>query len=262
MLALHHGPVSTASERARFVLEEKGLAWTSHPVDLLAGAQHDPAYRALNPKGQVPTLVHDGSALRESSVIAEYLDEVFPESPIRPAGAKDRARARLWDKTIDEVHPVTGVLTYAIAFRPMLLKKPKAELDALVAAIVDPARRAMRQSVLDHGVEAPEMRPALAIYVALLNEMEAELSGADWLAGPAFSVAETAVAPFIQRIAHLGMGELIAARPRVAAWFERVRARPAFIRAVTDVIPAPVVANFQATGAEAWPRLRTIAVSG
>jgi glutathione S-transferase len=125
MLELYHGLVSTASERIRLVLEEKGLPWTSYPVDLFNGEQHRPAYRAVNRMGQVPTLVHDRFALRESSVIADYLDEVFPASPLRPASPHDRARARLWNKTIDEVHPFTGVLTYAIAFRPALIQKPK-----------------------------------------------------------------------------------------------------------------------------------------
>jgi hypothetical protein len=97
MLELYHGLVSTASERIRLVLEEKGLPWTSYPVDLFNGEQHRPAYRAVNRMGQVPTLVHDRFALR----------------------------ARLWNKTIDEVHPFTGVLTYAIAFRPALIQKPK-----------------------------------------------------------------------------------------------------------------------------------------
>ena len=256
MLELHHGPVSTASERARFALEEKQLDWTGHLVDLMAGAQHAPAYRALNPKGQVPTLVHDGFVLRESSVITEYLDDAFPQHPLRPRSVRDLARARLWDKTIDEVHPVTGVLTYAIAFRPSLLQKPKADLDALVAAIADPARRAMRRSVLDHGIDAPEMKPALLIYAALLDEMEAELAHASWLAGPDFSMADIAAAPFLTRIDHLGMGEMIAARPRAHAWFARVRARPAYARAITAVIPPQVIANFAATGAQAWPRLR------
>jgi len=253
MLELYHGPVSTASERARLMLEEKGLPWTSRSVDLFAGAQHTPAYRALNHMGQVPTLVHDGWALRESSVIAEYLEDVFPEHPLRPVSPRDRARARLWDKTIDEVHPMTGVLTYAIAFRPGLLQKPKAELDALVAAIADPGRRAMRQSVLDHGVQAPEMRAAVGSYVRLLEEMEAELAHGAYLAGPSFSMADTAVLPFLTRIDHLGMGDLITARPNARAWLTRVQARPAFKRAITDVIPSSVIETFHVRGAEAWP---------
>lgn len=256
MLELYHGPVSTASERARLVLEEKGLAWTSHPVDLFSGGQHTPEYRALNRLGQVPTLVHDGFTLRESSVIAEYLDDVFPENSLRPATAKDRARARLWDKTCDEVHPATGVITYGVAFRPGLLQKPKAELDAAVAAIADPARRAARRSVLDHGVAAPEMRAAVATYVRLMDEMEAQLAETPWLAGPAFSTADTAVAPFLTRIDHLGMGALIDARPKARAWLDTVQARPAFQRAVTGVIPAAAIENFRVRGGEAWPALK------
>lgn len=257
MLELYHGPISTASERARFVLAEKELPWTSHPVNLLSGEQNTPSYRAINPKGQVPTLVHDGYALREASVIAEYLDDNFPDKPIRPADLRLRARARLWDKTIDEVHPVTGILTYAIAFRPALIQKPKAELDAMVAAISDPSRRATRRSVLDHGIHAPEIGPALRVYRALIAEMDSQLASAPWLAGPTFGVADTAVAPFLTRIDHLGMTEMIAAKPRVAAWFDRVRARPAYARAITGVIPAQAVENFRERGAEAWPVLRT-----
>ena len=64
MLELYHGLVSTASERARIVLEENTLSWASHPVDLFNGAQHRPEYRAFNRMGQAPTLVHDGFALR------------------------------------------------------------------------------------------------------------------------------------------------------------------------------------------------------
>jgi glutathione S-transferase len=256
VLELHHGLVSTASERTRLVLAEKRLAWTSHPIDLSAGGQNTPEYRALNPKGQVPCLVHDGFALRESSVIAEYLDEVFPDVPLRPVDPRWRARARLWDKTIDEVHPPTGVLTYAIAFRPMLLGKPKAELDALVAAITDPARRTARQSVLDHGVDAPEVRPALAAYVALLNETEAQLAQTPFLAGDAFSTADTAVIPFLTRIEHLGMGEMIDAKPHTRAWLETVQARESFATAVTSVVPAAVVQMFGVRGAEVWPAMR------
>ena len=209
--------------------------------------------------GQVPTLVHDGSALRELSVIAEYLDDVFPDTPLRPAAPRDSARARLWDKTIDEVHPFTGVLTYAIAFRPALIQKPKDELAALVAAIADPARRAARQSVLDHGVAAPEMKPAVRCYLRLLDEMESQLTETPYLAGTAFSTADTAVVPFLTRIHHLGMGALIAARPRARTWLERIQARPAFKRAVTDIIPSAVIETFRNYGAEAWPDLSKLA---
>ena len=112
--------------------------------------------------------------------------------------------------------------------------------------------------MLDHGVAAPEMRSAVGCYIRLLDEMEAQLAETPWLAGASFGNADTAAAPFLTRIDHLGMGALIAARPRAQAWLGRVQARPAFARAVTDVIPAAVVENFEvvsATGKTVMTRL-------
>ena len=62
-----------------------------HYVDILKGDQFDPSYLKLNAKAVVPTLVHDGVVVPESSVICEYLDEVFPARPLAP---RRRARTR------------------------------------------------------------------------------------------------------------------------------------------------------------------------
>jgi glutathione S-transferase len=97
-LALYHAWVSSASRRVRFVLEEKQLSYQGILVNLLEFEQHSPEYLALNPNGFVPTLVHDGHPIIESSVICEYLDEVFPSRPLRPADPRDRARMRVWAK--------------------------------------------------------------------------------------------------------------------------------------------------------------------
>ena len=84
MLELYHNGASTCSQKVRMILAEKGLDYTSHPVDLIAGEQHAPAYIKLNPNHVVPTLVDDGAVLIESTLINEYLDEAFPEPPMRP----------------------------------------------------------------------------------------------------------------------------------------------------------------------------------
>jgi glutathione S-transferase len=76
---LYNAPQSTCSQRVRFVLNAKGLAFEEKKLDLLAGDQLKPEYLALNPNGVVPTLVHDGEIVIDSSVIIEYLDEVAPE---------------------------------------------------------------------------------------------------------------------------------------------------------------------------------------
>jgi glutathione S-transferase len=100
MLALYHFDRSTAAQKVRLALAEKELAWESRYVDPGLGKreQHDPGYLALNPRGVVPTLLHDGKVIRESQVILEYLEDVFPAPPLRPAEPAERARMRLWTK--------------------------------------------------------------------------------------------------------------------------------------------------------------------
>ena len=84
MLELWHTANSTCSQKVRIALAEKGLAWTSHHLNLRAFEQLSPAFLALNPAGMVPVLRHDGRVLRESLAINEYLDEVFPAPALRP----------------------------------------------------------------------------------------------------------------------------------------------------------------------------------
>ncbi|MDM0115103.1 glutathione transferase [Variovorax sp. J22R133] len=75
-------------------LREKSLPFELATVDLEARAHEAPAYAATSLTRRVPTLIHDGFTLSESSAITEYIDEVFPATSVYPAGAQQRARAR------------------------------------------------------------------------------------------------------------------------------------------------------------------------
>ena len=119
-LVLFHNSMSSCSQKVCLVLAEKDLAFESREVDLIGGAQHAPDYVELNPNHVVPTLVHDGHVLIESSLIDEYLEDAFPEVPLAPRDPVARHAMRLWVKQIDEkVHPAAGVITYAIGARPI-----------------------------------------------------------------------------------------------------------------------------------------------
>src|SRR5437762_13666413 len=102
MLVLHHAWRSSASRRVRLCLEEKGLAYESHVVDMANMEHHSPEYLKINPNGVVPALIHDGKPLYESGTICEYVDEVFPDPPLRPADAYDRATMRNWIRHVDD----------------------------------------------------------------------------------------------------------------------------------------------------------------
>jgi len=80
-LTLYHSASSPNSRRVRIFLAEKGLKVPLVAVDLGKGEQHSEAYRAINPRRVVPTLVlEDGTAIGEVPAIMRYLDEAFPES--------------------------------------------------------------------------------------------------------------------------------------------------------------------------------------
>ena len=253
MLALYHHLLSTCSQKVRLVLAEKGLEFTSHEIDLIAGDQHDPEYVKLNPNHVVPTLVHDGDVLIESSLINEYLDEAFPEPPMRPADPLGRHATRLWIKRIDEkVHPAASIVTFAIGPRPMLLQQPADVREASIQAMPDPKKRAERRSVLDHGVKAPEFGGALGHFLDLFDAMQEGLEPGAWLSGNDFGLADAAVLPYVLRLDHLAMTPLIDARPHLADWYARVRARPSFETAVTKWVPAPLLDVFRKNGEDVW----------
>ncbi len=85
---------SSSSWRVRWALRIKQVPYEAIQIDLRAGAQHEPAHRARNPLGYVPTLEIDGRFLGESVAILEFLDERFPDPPLYPRDPWLRARVR------------------------------------------------------------------------------------------------------------------------------------------------------------------------
>jgi glutathione S-transferase len=91
-LRLIDAPRCPYCARVRIALAEKGIAYETVVIDL---ADRPAWVYELNPIGKVPVLEKDGWVLPESAVINEYLEEVFPEPPLLPADAEERAAARL-----------------------------------------------------------------------------------------------------------------------------------------------------------------------
>jgi len=233
-LKLYHSNTSVCAMKARLTLEEKGLPWDSELLNLQRGDQHDPAYLRLNPNAVVPTLVHDGRVVIESTLIIEYLDEAFPPAPLMPADPYLRAAARLWMKKIDDyLHAATSTVTFAAAFRAHFLKLSPGELAERLARIPDPAYRERQRLSIEQGLEAPHVAPALRQFDRYFSEMEEALAGSAYLAGAAYSLAEAAATPYVNRAAMLGMDRLWERRPRLRSWLERIMRRPSFARAVT-----------------------------
>ena len=259
MIELYHSVNSVCAQKVRVALAEKGLEWTEHLVDLFGG-QFDPAYLKLNPNAVVPTLVHDGKVVIESSVILYYVDEAFPKPALMPADPVLRARVRMYNKLIDEyVHNACTVLTFATAFRPGLAKLSPEALEAKLLAPSPSKKRAeYKRDVIAHGLESKFVGEALELHQKLLGWMEESLERGAWLAGDSFSLADAAVIPYILRLDFLRMAQIWADRPRIAQWYERMRQRPSVRRTILDAMGDKDWAPFKSITPDPWPTVREI----
>jgi glutathione S-transferase len=264
MLTLYHHASSVCAAKVRFALGEKGIGWQGRYLDILKGDQFDPQYLKLNPKAVVPTLVHDGAVILESTVINEYIDEVFPDPPLKPAAAPDRAAMRVWTKAVDEdLHPACAEVTFSSCHRNIIRRLPQQDYDAFLNSTpsqsVTPRWHERKKEIVTLGFDAPGLRATYRLYDSYLDKMEKALADQPWLAGETFSLADIAVTPYVNRLDMLGMSELwTRTRPYVAAWFTRIQARPAFKPALLDWCPADLTADLLAFGRQSWPAVQRL----
>lgn len=112
LLTLYSYWRSSAAYRVRIALNLKGLSFQSIPVHLVrqGGEQLGETYRAINPQGLVPVLLHDGHVLTQSMAICEYLDECFEQYPLLPTDRVARAQVRSLALQIAcEIHPLNNL---------------------------------------------------------------------------------------------------------------------------------------------------------
>lgn len=232
-LVLYHAWQSSASRKVRLCLEEKGLAYTGIFVRLLKNEQLAPQYLSLNPNGVVPTLVHQGRAIIESTVINEYLEDVYPEQPLRPSDPYLRARMRVWTQYADtDVIKDLMVLNWNRMMGPTARAWSDKELEERLARTPMPLRREQWRRVARKPFTEEERQAAAKRLTHMLVRTEAALADGPWLAGPAYSLAEVSLAPYMIRIGELEeFGTRLGQFPRTADWWARVMARPAFARA-------------------------------
>ena len=210
MFELYHHGSSVCAAKVRLVLGEKGLDWTGHYVDILKGEQFDPVYMKLNPKAVVPTLVHDGLVVTESTVICEYLDDVALTPALRPSAAAERAAMRLWTKAVDEdMHPACAEITFACCHRHIVHRLGpdgvKQFLDSTPAQSVTAQWHARKKEIVMSGFDAPDIARPFALYDRYLQKMEDTLADSRWLTGDTFSLADVGMAPYLNRLDMLGM---------------------------------------------------------
>ena len=263
MLELYHHGSSACAAKVRFALEEKGLEWQGHYVDILKGEQFSKEYLALNPKGVVPLLIDDGLVIPESTIICEYLEDRFPEPALMPGEAAGRAQVRAWTKLVDEeLHPACSALTYVVSHRHTILKNGVSSFEDFVEKgdSAGKAARLLKWQWIQEGINAPGARDKIQLFVDYLDKMEVALGRNDWLCGTQFTLADVAMAPYVNRLAALAMEPLWenGRLPGVKRWFDAIRKRPTFELAFEKWLPKELKAEMYSNGQKSWTEIERL----
>lgn len=256
MLILYDYGNSVCCQKVRITLVEKGLTWEARKVDLFKTEQYDPNYLKLNPKGVVPTLVHDGIPIIESTLICEYIDETFPEPPLIPKDPAERTRMRLWSKFVDEgVFDATTELSFSAMFRERMRNLSPEMREKRFRNVGDPRRTDRFKSTYEHGVQSPFVLHGIAAFERAFKLLEQTLAerGGPWILGTRATLADINLMPYVARLDYLGLlGVWIDDRPRVRDWWAVASDWPSFRRGLRDLISEAEFADMRTYG----PKIR------
>ena len=229
MLELYYFPTATCGYKARLALAEKGVDFTARVLDRDAGDLLTPEYLKLNPNAVVPTLVHDGAVIIESSIIITYVDDAFSGPALSPSDPLSKARMLIWMKNADEKYlPAVGSVTYGTFRRREILEQHGPDLAAYYADIPDPDRRAQRRSVIENGINSPHAKAGIQTLRTMLQDMDTALVGRAYLCGSGYGLADASVTPFVSRLSELALEWMWDDLPQMQAWWQRIQARPSF----------------------------------
>ncbi|MBT4750180.1 MAG: glutathione S-transferase family protein [Rhodospirillaceae bacterium] len=227
MLELYHSGLTTCSKQVRLTLREKNLDYVSHFVDLRTYEHYSAEYLKINPNGLVPSLVDDGRAIINSLAIMEYLDDICPEPPLRPADPKKRADMRRWLSTSDTTHMSVMTLTYNAFLKPEVEALSDGDKETVMAANPVPERRERIRRIAYGGYSEDEESRAMDMTAYTLGQMEDALSLGEWMVGD-YSLADISLFALTHRLGELDAEIFDASRfPGVVAWHKRMLARPA-----------------------------------
>src|SRR5215470_7684523 len=206
-LTFYYGSGSPFAWKVWLTLEHKGIPYDFRLLSFDRGDLKTPEFRAVNPRGKVPTIVDDGFALWESMAIVEYLEERYPQQPLLPKDARGRATVR----------------------RLMLEAEnhlAEADTDLMAATLFRKA---------DQPADAAAIAAAQAKLLEELARWDALLAG-DYLAG-ALSLADFTAYPHLRIVRRIddrqpqhGLGNRMPAR--IQAWMRRIEALPYYAKTI------------------------------
>lgn len=253
MLTLYHGDTSVCSQKVRIGLAEMDLAWHSELLDMKKAEHMTPAYLEINPDAVVPTIVHDGFALRESSAILTYLDALAGEKSLMPADTKLAGLTQMWLLKTIGLHEAVNSLSFATYIRDAeLSRRTPAEIEAWIASLPNPQFGAKRRDLMANGANSVYVDGALATYRVAIADMDKALRQSDFLTGASYALADTALTAYFDRLDRLALNGIWDKTPAIQKWLDRVRARDSYETAVMAYLPPGITDMQRESGSRAW----------
>ncbi len=192
--------------RVRIFVAEKGIELETVQVDLGAGEQFGDAFRKLNRFCTVPVLeLDDGTAISEIWPICQYLEERYPDKPLLGETPEERARIAMWNMRVEH----SGLAAVAESFRNRAKGFSGRAVTGVLGVEQIPAMVERGRSRAGH-------------FLGVLDEV---LAGRDYVAGPAFSIADITALVMVDFAGWIKLAVPESAT-NLRGWHERVSARP------------------------------------
>jgi glutathione S-transferase len=194
-LLLYEHPLSPYAQKVKISLREKGVPFEVRLPEGIGTGATGGGFASANPRGEVPALIHGETAIFDSTIILEYIEDVWPSPPMLPATPALRAKVRMIEDVMDTQFEA---ITWGLG-----------ELNFFKRA---------------EGEQKAQMEARAAIQAAAFFEMlEAQLGTSEWFNGDRFGWGDLSVVPYLNGAA--GFGIAPAAGTHLADWFARANAR-------------------------------------
>lgn len=205
MITLYDHPLSPYAQKVKISLREKGLAFEAPMPGGLGAGGAQGAFVEASPRAEVPALVDGEARVFDSTIILEYLEDAYPDPPMLPAGAAERARVRMLEEVMDTHFEA---INWGLSEIRWFGRAKGEQADALFAAA----------------------RQQTEGFYAWL---EKQLEGREWFNGATFGWGDLSVVPYVN--GSVGHGNPPAEGSKLAAWLARANARPSVAACVADI---------------------------
>lgn len=224
-ITLHQFDVSPFCDKVRRILRLKGVPFEIHEISALRSTFE---VRRINRIGKVPVLEADGRLIADSTEIARFLDERFPEPPLWPDDPRERAQCHVLEDWADE-----SLYFYEMTMRfqwpsnsarwSREAMREDGRLGEAIGPLLVPLLLSQRTKAQGVGRKPHDL--VLRELERHLDALDTFLDGGDWLASSALTIADIAVAAQVTAITGAVEGRAaVDGHPATAAWLERVNA--------------------------------------